>query len=69
MMLEPVLQSQSARERLRGYWSAVSQTLAGDIIATALAVAFMVLLFVGCMFGIIALVGGVHWLSGLIRTG
>jgi hypothetical protein len=55
MTLEPVLRAHLLRERVRACWATVSRTVFGDILATAVAIGGIGLLFLACAFGVVAL--------------
>lgn len=49
------LESRSFRGLARRHWKAFSTTVIGDIIATAIAITGMSLLFLGCSFAVVSL--------------
>ena len=67
--LEQVVRADSVWGRLRALWTAVSPTVAGDIIATAVAIGSMALLFLACAFGILALAPAGRFMLRLLGAG
>ena len=53
--VELELQGRSVRGRLRGYWTAFSRTVVGDIFATFIALGAMAALFLASAFAVIGL--------------
>ena len=49
------LQAHSFRESLRRYWLAFSKTVIGDVVATAIAITGMAVLFLACSYAVILL--------------
>ena len=52
MASQLVSQTNSFTDGLRRRWAAISATMAGDILATALAIGAMCLLFLACTFAV-----------------
>jgi hypothetical protein len=53
MASQSVSQANSFTDGLRRRWAAISATVAGDILATALAIGLICLLFLACTFAIL----------------
>ena len=65
MALASALPRHGFPERLRQYWTAFSATLAGDIVATAVAIAGVAAIFLACSFALIWFA----WLARMILHG
>lgn len=55
MASQPVTRTNSFTDVLRRRWTAISATVVGDILATALAIGGMCALFLACTFGVLGL--------------
>ena len=53
MASQPVSQADSFTGGLRRRWTAISTTATGDILATAMAIGAMCLLFLACTFAVL----------------
>jgi hypothetical protein len=69
MTLELELRAHSFGGRLRAIWTAVSKTVIGDIIATAIAITGMSVLFLACAIGVMWLTRGADVVLRLLGSG
>ena len=69
MVLQSVLRTESFAGRLRTYWTAAARTVIGDIIATAIAIGGVGLLFVAGAFAAIWLMRAASLVLSLLDAG
>jgi hypothetical protein len=69
MTLGLELRAHSLGGRLRSFWVAVSKTVIGDVIATAIAIVGMSVLFLACATGVIWLMRGAEVVLRLLGAG
>lgn len=69
MATESMLQAESFRERLLGYWTGFSKTVVGDILSTVVAITGVSVLFLACSFGVIGLARAGGALLRLVGAG